>query len=193
MTRRVFYWPILIIGVLLIIAPFAISLPSKASAGQAMLNNFHPIMQPASVKSTVNYYNDTFVNLKPVAVGGIAAAGETSGLVSGLAGALHMSPTQVQQFLGSKYPAFAQLLGSFPTLVPIFKQVSPGLAHYKPLVDTMQANVTNYAQVDSLPNFNLFTWFFEVPGVLIAIFALLGLGLFTRRSTPSAAPASSVN
>jgi len=29
MTRRVFYWPILIIGVLLIVAPFAISLPSK--------------------------------------------------------------------------------------------------------------------------------------------------------------------
>ena len=44
MTRRVFYWPILIIGVLLIVAPFAISLPSKASAGQAMLDNFHPII-----------------------------------------------------------------------------------------------------------------------------------------------------
>ena len=182
-TRRVFYWPILVVGVLLIIAPFAISLPSKASAGQAMLDNFHPIMQPASVKETVNYYNNTFVDLKPVAVGGIAAAGETSDLVSGLASALHMTPTQVQQFLGSKYPAFAQLLGSFPTLVPIFSQVSPGLAHYKPLVQTMQANVNNYAQVDSLPNFNLFTWFFEVPGVLIAILALLGLGVFTRRPT----------
>ena len=148
-----------------------------------MLDNFHPIMQPASVKETVNYYNNTFVDLKPVAVGGIAAAGETSDLVSGLASALHMTPTQVQQFLGSKYPAFAQLLGSFPTLVPIFSQVSPGLAHYKPLVQTMQANVNNYAQVDSLPNFNLFTWFFEVPGVLIAILALLGLGVFTRRPT----------
>jgi hypothetical protein len=43
--------------------------------------------------------------------------------------------------------------------------------------------VNNYAQVDSLPNFNLFTWFFEVPGVLIAILALLGLGVFTRRPT----------
>jgi len=37
------------------------------------------------------------------------------------------------------------------------------LADYKPLVDTMQANVSNYQQVDSLPNFRLFTWFFEVP------------------------------
>ena len=83
-----------------------------------------------------------------------------------------------------------KLLGSFPTLVPIFQQVTPGLAHYKPLIDTMQANVNNYAQVDSLPNFNLFTWFFEIPGVLITIMAVLGLGLFTRRSTPRV-PASS--
>ena len=190
MTRRVFYWPILIVGVLLIVAPFAISLPSKASAGQAMLDNFHPIMQSASVKTTVNYYNNTFVHLQPVAQGGIAAAGETDQLVAGLASALHMTSAQVQQFLGSKYPALAQLLGSFPTLVPIFQQVTPGLAHYKPLIDTMQANVNNYAQVDSLPNFNLFTWFFEIPGVLITILAVLGLGLFTRRSTPRV-PASS--
>jgi hypothetical protein len=61
------------------------------------------------------------------------------------------------------------------------------LADYKPLVDTMQANVTNYQQVDSLPNFRLFTWFFEVPGVLIAIFALLGLGVGRRRRQVSPA------
>jgi len=173
MTRRVYYWPILIVGVLLIAAPFAISLPSKASAGQAMLDNFHPIMQPASVKETVSLYNNTFVELKPVATGGIVAAGEIQGLVEGLAQGLHQTPAQVEQFLGAKYPAFAQLLSAFPQLVPVFKNVGPGLAHFKPLVTTMQNNVTNYAQVDSLPNFRLFTWFFEIPGVLIVIFALL--------------------
>jgi hypothetical protein len=177
----VYYWPILIVGVLLIAAPFAISLPSKASAGQAMLDNFHPIMQPASVKETVSLYNNTFVELKPVATGGIVAAGEIQGLVEGLAQGLHQTPAQVEQFLGAKYPAFAQLLSAFPQLVPVFKNVGPGLAHFKPLVTTMQNNVTNYAQVDSLPNFRLFTWFFEIPGVLIVIFALLGLGVFARR------------
>jgi hypothetical protein len=190
MTRRAFYWPILIIGIVLIVAPFAISLPSKSSAGQAMLDNFHPMMQPSSVKVTANYYNHTFVELKPVAVGGIAAAGETGQLVSGLASALHMTPTQVEQFLSSKYPAFAQLLGSFPQLVPVFAQVSPGLAHYKPLIETMQANVHNYAQVDSLPNFRLFTWFFEIPGILIVILALLGLGVFARRGGSNGATGS---
>ena len=181
MTRRAYYWPILIVGIVLIIAPFAISLPSKGSAGQDMLNNFHPIMQPASVKETVSLYNNTFLALKPVAQGGIVAAGEIPSLVTGLGAALHLSPAQVGQFLGSKYPAFAQLLSSFPQLVPVFTRVPPGLQHYAPLVSTMKANVTNYAKVDSLPNFNLFTWFFVVPGALIVILALLGLGLFQPR------------
>jgi len=48
---------------------------------------------------------------------------------------------------------------------------------------TMKANVDNYAQVDSLPNFNLFTWFFVVPGVLLVILSLLGLGVFSRKRT----------
>ena len=50
------------------------------------------------------------------------------------------------------------------------------LAHYEPLVTTMQANVDNYRQVNSLPDFRLFTVFFVVPGVLLILLA--GYGLF---------------
>jgi hypothetical protein len=152
-----------------------------------MLDNFHPIMQPANVKETVTYFG-AFQDLRPVATGGIAAASEIPQLVAGLAKALHMSPAQVEQFLGTQYPAFGQLLASFPQLVPVFKNVGPGLNDFKPLVATMQNNVNNYAQVDSLPNFRLFTWFFEVPGVLLVIFSLLGLGIFTRRQQDQSAP-----
>jgi len=35
----------------------------------------------------------------------------------------------------------------------------------------------DYQQVDSLPNFRLFTWFFEVPGILIRRLALLASAL----------------
>ena len=52
-----------------------------------------------------------------------------------------------------------------------------GLQHYKPLVDTMQGNVGDFKKVDSLPSFNLFTWFFVVPGILLVL--LSGAGLFT--------------
>jgi hypothetical protein len=40
----------------------------------------------------------------------------------------------------------------------------------------MQANVDNYRQIDSLPDFRLFTFFFVVPGVLLVL--LSGYGLF---------------
>ena len=180
MQRKAF-WPILIIGVLLVVMPFAISLPSKASAGQTMLNDFHPIMQPSSVRETVLLYEDTFVPLGSVAKGGIAAAGETTALFKGLAAGPHMTPAQLDTFMGTNYPAMAKLLASFPQLVPIFLQVNPGLTHYLLLVNTMRGNVKNYAAIDSLPNFNLFTWFFVVPGLLIVLFALMGLGLFPHR------------
>ncbi|MCL4423242.1 MAG: hypothetical protein M1115_08785 [Actinobacteria bacterium] len=185
MSRRLM-WPVLVLGIILIVLPLALSFPSKASAGQTMLDNFHPIMQPASVRTTVNYYNNTFVPLRSVAQDGVKAAGEAPQLIAALAAQLHMTPTQVESFLGSRFPAMAQLLGGLPKLVPIFSAVPPGLAHYQPLVKTMKANVTNYSQVDSLPNFRLLTWFFVVPGILLVLLAAVGL-IADRRAKPAAA------
>jgi hypothetical protein len=179
-------WVILVLGVLLIVAPFAISLPSKASAGQRMLNNFHPIMAPAHVRETVAYYDQTFVPLGPLASGAVTATSELPKLVDTLAGALHTTPAGVESLLRTDFPALAQLILSFPKLVPVFEKVPPGLAFYKPLVTTMQSNVSNYAKVDSLPNFNLFTYFFVVPGalfVILAAIALVGRARAARRAT----------
>ena len=39
----------------------------------------------------------------------------------------------------------------------------------------MQANVANFAAIDSLPSFRLFTWFFVVPGVLLVLLGLVAL------------------
>lgn len=187
-TKATLLWPVLVIGVVLIAMPFAISLPSRASHGQSMIDSFRPIMQPAAVKSTADYYNQTFVHLRPVAVIGTQAAGEAPKLVAALATQLHLTPTRVQQFLGSQFPAMATLLGGLPQLVPIFTNVGPGLDHYKPLVDTMQANVTNYHEIASLPNFRLFTWFFVIPGVLLVLLGSLAL-VSARQSRTAVKPA----
>ena len=168
--KLIFFWPVLVIGVVLIVMPFAMSMPSKAGAGQTMLDNFHALMQPASVSKTVAYYQ-TFTQLRPVAQGGAQAASEAPKLVAALAQQLKMSPAQVQQFLTTQFPGLAGLLGSLPQLVPVFANVPAGLDHYKPLIDVIQANVTNYQKVDSLPSFRLFTWFFVIPGVLLVLLA----------------------
>ncbi len=188
-------WPVLGIGVALIVAPLALSLPSKASAGQKMLDGFRPLMQPKAVQTTVDYYNNTFIALRPVATGGVAASAQIPNLFAGLAAALHMTQPQLAQFLGANYPAMAQMLQQFPQLVPVFKNVPPGLDWYKPLVTTMNGQVNNYAKVDSLPDFNLFAWFFIAPGILLVLLA--GFALVTlyrpQRQQPQPLAATSTS
>lgn len=203
--NRKLLWAVLAIGAVLVIAPFAMGLPGKAAAGQRMMTGFQPIMQPDQVATTASYYNNVFVPLGAVTpmmsaknlatfqgymkgFGGMQA--DSAKLVPLLAQAMHMTPAQVQQMMATQLPSMAALLQAMPTMqrdfsgllgtmqrnVDIFSQVPAGLAHYEPLVTTMQANVDNYRQVNSLPDFRLFTVFFVVPGILLILLA--GWGLF---------------
>jgi hypothetical protein len=208
MNRRIL-WGVLAIGLALIVAPLALSLPSKSSAGERMMDSFRPIMRPGQVATTARYYNDVFVPLGKVSpmmsaanVGRFQAylagfrgvQGDAAKLVPMLAQTLHMTPAQVQSMMGARLPAmsamlkglpamqadFALLLGAMQQNTGIFAQVPAGLKHYEPLVTTMQANVDNYAQVNSLPDFRLFSVFFIAPGVLLVLLA--GFGLFGART-----------
>jgi hypothetical protein len=203
--NRKLLWAVFVIGLTLVIMPLAISLPSKANAGERMLNGFQPIMQSSQVKTTAYYYNDVFVPLGQVTpmmsaqnlakfqaylkgFGGMQS--DAAKLVPLLAQGLHMTPAQVQALMAKQLPAMAAMLRNLPAMqrdfggllgtmgqnVGIFSQVPAGLNHYKPLVTTMQANVDNYKQVNSLPSFRLFAWFFIVPGALLILLA--GYGLF---------------
>ena len=151
MERKVL-WPVLVIGLALVVVPFAIGLPGKTAAGQRMLNDFHPLMHPASVATTANYYNNVFTPL---------------GAVATQFGQASQNPEMQQQL--------KPLMPMLGPAMPIFAKVPAGLVWYKPLVTTMQSNVNDYASVDSLPNFRLFTWFFVVPGLLLVLLAGYGL------------------
>jgi hypothetical protein len=207
MNRKVL-WGVLAIGLVLVITPFALSLPSKASAGERMMTGFQPIMQPDQVGTTARYYNDVFVPLGSVTpmmsaenvakfqaylkgFGGMQT--DAAKLVPLLAQAMNMTPAQVQAMMATQLPSMAAMLQSLPQMqrdfggllgtmqqnVGIFSQVPAGLDHYQPLVSTMQANVDNYEQVSSLPDFRLFTVFFIVPGLLLILLA--GFGLYGDR------------
>jgi hypothetical protein len=169
MSRTKLLYAVVAIGATLAAAPFAISLPGKASAGQRLIDNLHPYMQPASVTTTARYYDKTFVRLRPVAQGGSLGATEAPQLIATLAKQLRITPSGVERFLGSGFPALAQLIGSLPQLDPVFANVGAGLDHYKPLVRAMQSNVRNYASTDSLPDLRQLTWFFVAPGLLLIL------------------------
>ena len=195
MNRKLF-WGVLVIGVALVIAPFAISLPAKSAAGERMLGDFQPIMQASNVKTTAYYYNQVFTPLgKVVPAMGTQNVDKFSGYVAGLK-SIKLTPAQMAQ-MHTQYPQLAQLFAGMPTMVKdfdqlialmqanerIFAQVQPGLTHYGPLVTAMQGNVSDFKQVNSLPDFRLFTWFFVVPGsmlVLLAAFGLWGTALEVR-------------
>jgi hypothetical protein len=203
--NRKLLWAVLAIGLALVIAPLAMGLPGKAAAGQRMMSGFQPIMQPDQVKTTAYYYKQVFVPLGKVTpmmsaqnlqkfqaylkgFGGMQT--DAAKLVPLLAQALQMTPPQVQRLMGTQLPSMAAMLRNLPAMqhdfggllgtmqgnVDIFSQVPGGLTHYQPLVTTMEANVDNYRQVNSLPDFRLFTVFFIVPGGLLILLA--GYGFF---------------
>ena len=223
MTRKVL-WAVLAVGVLMIAAPFLIGLPTGASGGQDMMDDFRPLMQPDNVEKTAAYYNDVFVPLGEVApamseenvatfeayLAGMSAMGDDAArLVPELAQATGMTEEQVQVYLAGSFPAMSQMLTALPQMeqdfggllglmsanTDIFAQVPAGLDHYEPLVTTMEGNVGNYDDIDSLPPFTDFVWFFVVPGALLVLLSAFGLlhehGLLrlgTRSHPASGAP-----
>lgn len=114
-------------------------------------------------------------------------------LVPALAQALGVSQAQAAAFMAQQFPAmtatlkglpamrrdFQGLMGAMAANTGVFSQVPAGIAHYKPLVTTMQGNVDDFESASALPSFNLLSWFFIVPGLLLI--ALSGWGLFADR------------
>ncbi len=208
MTRKLL-WPILAIGVALVVLPLIFQMPSRAAAGERMMSDFQPIMQADQVQKTADYYNNVFVPLDTVftpivsqatvdkfnaylkGFGGMQAEGKK--LVPALAQALGVSQAQAAAFMAQQFPAmtatlkglpamrrdFQGLMGAMAANTGVFSQVPAGIAHYKPLVTTMQGNVDDFESASALPSFNLLSWFFIVPGLLLVVLA--GWGLWADR------------
>ena len=136
MTRKVL-WPVLVIGVLLIVLPFAFHMPSRTAAGARMMSRFQPIMQADQVQKTADYYYNVFVPLGKVApaineqtvakfdgyvkgFGGVQT--DAQKLVPALAQAMHMTPAQVQAFMGKQLPSMAAMIANLPTMQKDFSQ-----------------------------------------------------------------------
>ena len=211
MIRRMM-WVVLVVGLALIAAPFAMGLPDKAAGGQDMIDAFEPIMDEENVNTTVDYYYNVFVPLGEVApamsqenidrfngyLAGFGALGvDADNMVPLLAGAMNMPESDVQALMGAQFPAMSQTLEGLPQMeedfngllglmganVVIFERVPAGLAHYEPLVTTMEAERENYDKVASLPDFRLFTWFFVIPGLILVAAAVTGLFFGTPKVT----------
>jgi len=180
---RKMMWAVLVVGVAMIIAPFAMGLPDKGDGGQKMIDAFAPIMAEENVhQENIDRFNGYIAGFE-------ALGADVEAMVPALAEATGMTPEQVQGFMGEQFPAMTQMMQALPQMqedftglmglmganVTVFAEVPGGLEHYEPLVTTMEEQRVNYDKVASLPNFSMFTWFFVIPGVLLVAFSLIGL------------------
>ncbi len=151
-------WTLLALGLAVAAAPVMFQMFDRAPKGAEMINSFRPMMTRERVQSVQGYF---------VTLG--AAEGQLR--VNALPMLVEAGGDSVD------YPAITQWSADWPTI----------LTDFNPMVATMSDNVDNYQAVDALPSFDLFPWFFVIPGVLVA--GLAGLALRKRTDQIIASPA----
>jgi hypothetical protein len=101
---------VLVLGVLLVVAPLALSLPDKAQGADDLNAALKPV------------YNAEMVQGASGAVEVIGAMGTEMGgaMLPGLGGMLGMDEAQTQAFLGENFPAIAGAMGTLPDSIGRF-------------------------------------------------------------------------
>lgn len=149
--RRIFAAGALVMGIGLVAAPFAFGMFDRAPKGAVMIDDFRPFMTNEEVELFRGYLQTID-----------AADAETRLLVK--PGLIDSGAVDSADF-DSQLSAVAGFDDQWPAI----------LADMTDLVDRMERNVDSYQAVDALPSFDLFPWFFVVPGLLISLFAGLAL------------------
>jgi hypothetical protein len=146
---------LIVLGVGLIAAPIVFQMFGRAPQGRDMIDDFRPMMTTERVQAVQGYF---------ITMG--AAEGQ---LRAQVLPALEAAGGDV-----AAYTAIAQLSADWPTIV----------GDFNPMVAAMSDNLDNFAAVDALPRFDLFPWFFVLPGLILVVLAVVALRS-TRSGTPS--------
>jgi hypothetical protein len=153
-SARPALWILFGLGISVVAAPVAFQMFERAPKGADMIDDFEPMMTRERVQAVQGYFVTLGAAEGQLRANALAMLVEAGG-----------DPAE--------FPAITQWSTDWPSI----------LTDFNPMVATMSDNVDNYEAVAALPSFDLFPWFFVVPGVLVAGLALLAL----RSRPPSAA------
>jgi hypothetical protein len=143
----------IVLGAMLVIVPFALSLPTKAADADQLNANLQPV------------YTAELIGQATVAVKTVGAMGsEMSGtMLPALADQLGMTADELQTFLGENFPATATALQTMPA----------SMERFQGLVRTFETNLDNYDTMKSV-SFEPIIWTVIVGGAVILFMGVWG-------------------
>lgn len=160
MSKRLPAFGVIAIGVIILIVLFANNLFTVGTAFEELTDAFRPIMTDEAIAT---------------AQADVEALGAVSDefneqVAPAVAGALQMSPDELNAFMGTNFPAVAAGVGALPDIVTQFTGVVGLLAEQQ----------SNFEQADAIPNSSLpassVPWIVLLIGVGAIVVAILMLG-----------------
>lgn len=144
----------MVVGLLLLIAPIALSLPSKASDADQLNANLKPV------------YTQTLVTNATGALSTIGAMGDEmqTKMLPALGTQLKMTQQQLQTFLSTNFPVTAQALQTMPA----------SMARFNGLVSIFDKNLTNYNTLKPVGLARLI-WILMFAGGLVTVLGALSI------------------
>jgi hypothetical protein len=150
-ARRWTLVALLVIGLGVAAAPLIFRMFDRGPQGAVMIDEFKPFMTDARLDGFEQHLRDIDAGVRQTH-GRVAVTLEGHGKVA-------------HRRFDRRFASFADLDGEWPAIN----------ADMSAMVKTIHANVGNYEAVAALPSFKLFPWFFVIPGLLVALLALVAL------------------
>ena len=135
MSKRLPAFGVLAIGVIVLIVLFANNLFTVGSSFEELTDEFRPIMTTQSIDAAK----------ADVAALGAVSDEFSNKVAPALAGALQMSPADLNAFLGTNFPAVAAGVAALPDIVPQFTGV----------VNLLGEQQSNFESADAIPTSSL--------------------------------------
>jgi hypothetical protein len=137
-----------VLGVVLLIATFALSLPQKAADADELNDQLEPI------------YTQELIDGATASLGVVSAMGDEmqTKMLPDLAAQMGMSPDELNAFLGENFPATAAAMQSMPESLPRFQD----------FVGVFAVNLDNYETIQPV-SFTPIIWMMVIGGVLIVL------------------------
>jgi hypothetical protein len=137
-----------VLGVVLLIATFALSLPQKAADADELNDQLEPI------------YTQELIDGATASLGVVSAMGDEmqTKMLPDLAAQMGMSPDELNAFLGENFPATAAAMQSMPESLPRFQD----------FVGVFAVNLDNYETIQPV-SFTPIIWMMVIGGALIVL------------------------